>query len=152
VKLHRIIEIAGFTPDPEWSVTQALPNPTLPTNGTKLQASTTDGRLYWTAIPYNGADPATATPSDGTGLTFDARLVYTRQPVTAGMKNTQAVIGRKSPGEVEGSLIATGIEVVETMPGRGTSGVLQMIDIDGSAPVGTTHLYLFWWFDERGGL
>lgn len=152
MKLHRIVAISGFTPDPEWSLTQDIPDPTLPDGGTLLQAPTTDARIYWTAIPYTGDDPATATPADGTGLTFDARLVYTVTPVGDGFGSRKVVVGRKSPGESEGGLIDVGREIIETMPPRGTSGYLQMLDIDGSPPMGTTHLYLFWSYDERGGL
>ena len=144
--LHRIIELAPFVADPDWSALQEAPAVTIA--GSLIQADSSGGIIYWTAIPYDGGDVASSRPSSGVGMTFDARLVYLRPAVYDG-PNTSLVIGRKSPGENAGAPIATGLEINETMPARGTAGTLQMISV-AAVPPGTTHLWLFWSFESRG--
>ena len=151
--LHRIIPVAPFVADPDWSRTQVVPpllaGTTSPTNIRPVFADQSAGMIYWTAIPYNGADPTVAQPSSGVGLTFDARLVWSRQPKYDGKPST-IVVGRKSPGEVEGALIPVGREIIEAYPPRGTAGILQMLSFAGAPPPGTTHLYLFFAFEPQG--
>lgn len=150
--LHRIIPVAPFIADPNWSATQVIP-PAIAAPGRLIEGGGAGGTIYWWAVPYNGADPATATPCDGTGITLDARLVYTATPVIGqqiGRQNMVA-IGRKSVGEVEGAPIPIGREVIELAPPRGTAGTLQMLSVAGVlAP--TTHIWLFWSFETKGGV
>ena len=153
MRLHRIIPLAPFVADPDWSRTQTIP-PLLSGTGTLLdiepiQASSS-GTIYWSAIPYDGADLAASRPSSGVGLTFDARLVYTSVGTYTGGPSPKVVVGRKSPGEVELALIPVGREIIESATPSGTSAVLQMLSVAGAPPPGTTHLWLFWGFDRTG--
>lgn len=153
VQLHRIITIAGFVPDPDWSSTQAVPpllDGTSPPDGEELVQVSGAGLIYWTAIPYNGNVKGTSLPSSGAGLTFDARLVYATPGAYRGGAQPKLVVGRKSPGEVEGAPIKTGREVIESAIPTGASGVLQMLSLAGAPPPGTTHLWLFYRFVREG--
>ena len=156
MNLHRIITVAAFAADPLWSETQVAPPDSVlasygaPTRviGLRIGADTEGGRVYWYAIPYDGADPLTSLPADGTGMTFDARIVYTRQASYEGAASTPIVAGRKSPGEVEGAAIPVGREIEELNVPRGVSCTLQMISLaPGGAPA--THLWLFWSYERR---
>jgi hypothetical protein len=153
VHLHRIIPIAAFAPDPDWSRTQVVPpllaGTTSATDIAPIQASGV-GTIYWTAIPYDGAIVGTSLPSSGVGLTVDARLVYTSPGIYTGGSGPKLVVGRKSPGEVELALIPVGREIIEAAPPSGTSGVLQMLALAGAPPPGTTHVWLFWSFERAG--
>jgi hypothetical protein len=149
VFLHRIITIAAFAADPLWSVSQVVPTSALlATGGSLVAADGIGGSIYWTAIPYDGDDLAASQPSTGTGLTFDARLVYTREANYNGKPST-LVIGRTSPGEIAGSVRPTGREFREVAPARGTAGFLQMMSLAGVPTAPTTHLWLFWSFEPR---
>jgi hypothetical protein len=156
VELHRIIPVAPFAADPLWSQTQVAPPDTvlatIPSTseviGTRLAAATEGGRIYWYAIPYDGGDPLTSRPIDGTGMTFDARVIYPQSTSYRGSPGVPIVAGRKSPGEVEGALVPIGREIEERNVPRGVSGTLQMIAVAG-VPVGVTHLWLFWSWERR---
>ncbi len=109
------------------------------------------GTIYWWAVPYNGNSTATSTPVDGTGMTFDARFVYTMTPALPEGKTNRVVIGRVSPGEEAGGPIPIGREVIEPIPPRGAAGILQMLSV-AAVPVAVTHLWLFWSFESKGGI
>jgi hypothetical protein len=147
--LHRIIAI-GSIPDTDWARTQADPTASiLATGGRKLEASTSHGALYWWAIPYDGGD-IDSLPTSGAGMTFDARVIYTRSPVYEGAPGRTVLGARRSPGEIIGSAQPIGREHMEVgLPG-GTSGYLQAISVAG-APGPATHVWLFWSFDPRPG-
>lgn len=151
MKLHRIIPVAPFVADPSWSETQVVPpllaNGPTSTSESLILAPTSAGVIYWTATPYDGADLDLSKPVDGTGMTFDARLVYAAT-VNVGPANL-IVIGRKSPGEVELALIPVGREIIESRPTAGCCAVLQMIAVAG-VPPGCTHLWLSWLFEPAG--
>lgn len=153
MRLHRIIPIAPFLADPDWSRTQVVPpllaGTTSATDIEPIQAQA-QGVIHWTAIPYNGADISSSQPSSGVGLTFDARLVYATPGAYTGGRQPKIVVGRKSPGEVELALIPVGREIIESATPSGTSAVLQMLSVAGAPPPGTTHLWLFWGFDRTG--
>jgi hypothetical protein len=150
VNLHRIIPLSPFVADPLWSTTQVVPTSALLADGGSLiGADGSGGMIYWTAIPYDGADVAASQPSTGAGLTFDARLVYVRQPNYNG-KPSNLVIGRPSAQEVAGSARPTGLEIREVAPARGTAAFLQMISFAGALTPPTTHLWLFWSFEPIG--
>ena len=115
------------------------------TTGIGLPAGSDDRRRYLQLLHESGV----AGVGFGVGLTFDARLVWSRQPKYDGKPST-IVVGRKSPGEVEGALIPVGREIIEAYPPRGTAGILQMLSFAGAPPPGTTHLYLFFAFEPQG--
>ena len=156
MELHRIITVAAFAADPDWSATQVEPPDTVLASygapskiiGKRLGADTEGGRIYWYAIPYDGADPLNSKPVSGAGMTFDARLVYPVQVSHEGAANTFVVVGRKSPGEVEGAAIPVGREIIELDVPRGVSCTLQMLSLAG-APPGATHLWLFSSYQRR---
>lgn len=153
--LHRIIPVDPFIADPFWSETQVVP-PALAAPERMIEGGGAGGTIYWWAVPYNGADVNASTPCDGTGITLDARLVYTSVPaLLAGGENigraNRVVVGRKSVGEVELAPIPISREVIELAPPRGTAGVLQMLSVAGVAPP-CTHIWLFWSFETKGGI
>lgn len=151
MQLHRIIQLAGFAPDPNWSREQVEPPDTViatALGGTPIGSQTQGGRIYWVVIPYNG-NTANAKPVADATATFDARLVYTINAEHDGAATSKIVIGRKSPGEVEGGLgtptpIPTGFEIVETVPQQGGRGTIQMLSLAGTAPF----FWIFWGYEK----
>ena len=150
MKLHRIIQLAGFVPDPDWSGTQVEPPASViatELGGTAIGTQSQGGRIYWTVIPYDG-NTVDSKPTSDPGATFDGRLVYTTNAEHDGASTSKLVIGRKSPGEVEGAAIPVGREIEELNVPRGVSCTLQMISLaPGGAPA--THLWLFWSYERR---
>lgn len=153
MNLHRIVPLAPFVADADWSATQVVP-PAIddPTSiaGTLLRVENTGGTLYWFAIPFDGDDLASAQPCTGAGMTFDARVVYARASNYDG-KGSRIVVGRKSPGEVEGAPIPIGREIIEHNTPRGSAAIVQLISVAG-VPAPATHLWIFWIFESKGGL
>lgn len=146
MQLHRIIELATFAPDPTWSEQQIEPpSSTIASalGGTAIGSQVQGGRIYWVVIPYDG-NTADAKPVADAAATFDARMVYTINAGYTGSATGKIVIGRKSPGEVEGGPISIAREIIEDVPQQGGQATIQMLSLTGTAPF----FWIFWGYEK----
>jgi hypothetical protein len=128
---HRFVEIAGFSPDPSWSLTQAAPAPAGLVN--VIQGASYPTTMLWRGIGYDGADKNNSVPVNSTGITFNAALVY---------RDGREYRRLTSIGETLGSSIEAGRDIEEVSLPAGFEGWIRMIALVNAGPSTATHLCL----------
>lgn len=127
---HRFVEIAGFSADPSWSELQTDPDP--PGLIATIKGTSYPTSLLWRGVGYDG-DDENAVPVNGTGLTFDAALVYKKDGEYRRFTSIFETIGTQ---------IEAGRDLIELDVPANFEGWFRMIALTDPGGLPATHLLL----------